>query len=236
MPVYSSSGSGPSIEYPRRRVVLAPDVKEHFDIGNVKEYFEVMDENARPLDAETLRALAHPIRWSLLEALGLEGSATATRCAQLIGESQATCSFHLRQLARFGLVEEAPSESKRERPWRLRSLRQSWSNEPSGDRGRDDAVRQVNAVFVDRETERIRRWARSAVDVPSEWRDAASMTGAVAWMTPAELDGFGSEFAALVERYIDRIEHPELRPEGARPVRVFGVGFPLFGLDAEASE
>jgi DNA-binding transcriptional ArsR family regulator len=193
-----------------------------------------MVDEEQPLDAASLRALAHPIRWSLIEALALEGTANATRCAELIGESQATCSFHLRQLARFGLVEEAPSGSKRERPWRLRSVRQSWSNEPSGDRGHDDAVRQLNAVFVDRETERIRRWARQQADAPTEWREASGMTGALAWMTPDELQQFRADFEELALRHLDRVEHPELRPDGARPVRLFGIGFPL--LDAQVRE
>lgn len=190
-----------------------------------------MDDDEQPLDAAMLRALAHPIRWSLIEALGLEGTATATRCAELIGESQATCSFHLRQLARFGLVEEAPSSSKRERPWRLRSLRQSWNDEPSDDRAHHDAAHQLNVVFVDRETERIRRWTRHADKAPAEWRGAAPMTGALAWMTPDELRHFGDEFEQLALRHLERVEHPELRPEGARPVRLFGIGFPL--LDAK---
>jgi DNA-binding transcriptional ArsR family regulator len=211
------------------------NVKEGFDIPDVKGYFDVVTDDDQRLDAASLRALAHPIRWSLIEALGLEGTATATRCAELIGESQATCSFHLRQLGRFGLVEEAPSNSKRERPWRLRSLRQSWSNEPSGDRGQDDAVRQLNAVFVDRETERIRRWARQAVDAPAQWRDASGMTGALAWLTPDELGQFRADFEQLALRHLERVEHPELRPEGARPVRLFGIGFPLL-VAADAAD
>jgi hypothetical protein len=88
-------------------------------------------------------------------------------------------------------------------------------------------------VFVDRETERIRRWARQAVDAPAPWREASGMTGALAWMTPDELQRFGADFEELALRHLDRVEHPELRPEGARPVRLFGVGFPL--LDAEAA-
>jgi hypothetical protein len=94
--------------------------------------------------------------------LAVEGSATAARCGELLDESQATCSFHLRQLGRFGLAEQAPSASRRERPWRLRSVRQSWSTEPTGERARDDAAQALNAVFVDRETERIRRWGHTA--------------------------------------------------------------------------
>ena len=48
--------------------------------------------------AETavLRALAHPLRWALIEALGSEGTATATRCAELLGESQRAVTRLLR--------------------------------------------------------------------------------------------------------------------------------------------
>ena len=74
-----------------------------------------------------MRALAHPLKWALMDVLLVEGSATSTRCAELVGDTQANCSFHLRQLARYGLVEEAPSTSKRERPWRLATTEQSWS-------------------------------------------------------------------------------------------------------------
>jgi hypothetical protein len=183
-------------------------------------------------DAATLKALAHPLRWSLIEVLAAEGTATAARCAELLGESQASCSFHLRQLGRFGLAEQAPSTSKRERPWRLRTARQAWSVEPTGERARDDAAVALNAVFVDRETERIRRWARAAQSAPEPWRQAASMTGVLSWLTPDELAEFGAAFAAITEKYVDRIEHPEARPPGARPVRMFGVGYPVLELDA----
>jgi DNA-binding transcriptional ArsR family regulator len=186
------------------------------------------DEHAGDIaDAATMKALAHPLRWSLIEVLAAEGSATAARCAQLLDESQASCSFHLRQLARFGLVEEAPSESRRERPWRLLSVRQAWSTEPTGEPARDAAARTLNAVFVDRETERLRRWARAAQSAPAQWRRAASMTGVLSWLTPDELAEFGEAFRGITEKYVQRIEDPAKRPAGALPVRMFGVGYPI---------
>jgi hypothetical protein len=41
---------------------------------------------------------------------------------QRIGETPNNCSFHLRQLARYGFVEEAGGGKGRARPWRLASL------------------------------------------------------------------------------------------------------------------
>lgn len=54
-----------------------------------------------------MRALAHPVRSSLLELLIIDGPITATEAGERLGESPTTCSFHLRQLARYGFVEEA---------------------------------------------------------------------------------------------------------------------------------
>ena len=53
-------------------------------------------------DALTLRALTHPLRWKLLDLIGSELSATATRCAEVLGESVASCSYHLGILAKYG--------------------------------------------------------------------------------------------------------------------------------------
>src|ERR1700743_3030750 len=57
-------------------------------------------------DARTLRALAHPVRIALLEALLHGGAQTATEAGERIGESPTTCSFHLRQLGKDGVVGE----------------------------------------------------------------------------------------------------------------------------------
>src|SRR5436305_8556002 len=70
----------------------------------------------RLTDPRALRAMAHPIRLSLIGVLRREGPLTATQAGELIGESSASCSFHLRQLAKYGLVEEAGGGRGRERP------------------------------------------------------------------------------------------------------------------------
>src|SRR5215469_9609332 len=58
-------------------------------------------------DPQTVRALTHLVRLALLEALKLEGQLTATQAGELIGEPPNTCSFHFRQMAKYGFVEEA---------------------------------------------------------------------------------------------------------------------------------
>nr|WP_229897799.1 winged helix-turn-helix domain-containing protein [Streptomyces finlayi] len=60
------------------------------------------------------------MRIALLDLLAEVGTLTSTQAAVRLGESSGLCSFHLRQLARHGLIEEAPHKGGRARPWRLR--------------------------------------------------------------------------------------------------------------------
>src|SRR5690606_31380155 len=78
-----------------------------------------MDRPSRPIsDPGRIRALAHPLRLELLDHLRDVGEATATECAAQVGESVASCSFHLRMLAKYGFLERAERRGK-EKPWRV---------------------------------------------------------------------------------------------------------------------
>jgi predicted transcriptional regulator len=74
---------------------------------------------ARHRQATALRGLAHPIRLQLLALLADEGQLTSTRAGALTGETVANCSFHLRQLAKYGFVEATAGDDRRHHPWRL---------------------------------------------------------------------------------------------------------------------
>src|SRR5580704_651760 len=138
------------------------------------------------VDPAVMRALAHPLKWALMDVLLVEGAATSTRCAELVGDSQANCSFHLRQLARYGFVEEAPTASKKERPWRLKTVEQSWDLvQPDEDRTR--AAAELERVFVQHEMAKLMRWERTGHTYPREWRQAALRAGATTWLTDQEL-------------------------------------------------
>ena len=62
---------------------------------------------------------SHPIRVALLEVLIVHGSLTATQAGELVGESPTTCSFHLRQLAKYGFIEKAGERKGLQRLWQL---------------------------------------------------------------------------------------------------------------------
>src|SRR5262245_60344259 len=70
-------------------------------------------------DPKVMRAMAHPARIAILQYLGDGAEATATECADISGLSPSATSYHLRALAKVGLVEDAPSRGDgRERVWR----------------------------------------------------------------------------------------------------------------------
>ena len=178
------------------------------------------------VDPAAMRALAHPLKWTLMDVLLVEGQATSTRCAELLGESQANCSFHLRQLARYGLVEAAPTTSKKERPWRLTTTDQTWSAIQPDER-RTRAVAELERVFVEHEMTKLMRWERTAATYPEAWRAAALRSASQSWLTDAELADLGRQITELMLTYRDRLSDPTKRPPGSRPVRLLAVGYPL---------
>ena len=55
-----------------------------------------------------LRAIAHPVRARILDELGATGPMRAADIARALGIPANQASFHLRQLAKYGLAVEAP--------------------------------------------------------------------------------------------------------------------------------
>jgi DNA-binding transcriptional ArsR family regulator len=178
-------------------------------------------------DAQTMRALAHPVRIALLEALGLQGAMTATEVGELIGESPTTCSFHLRQLARYGFVEEAGGGKGRARPWRMSSsgLRMAGAHD---DTETELAAGALVRMIRDRQLDRYRAWRETKASYPLQWQEAADDSEFLLFLTAAELKQLGDEFSdLLLSRYPDRITNPSRRPAGALPVELVVMSYPI---------
>ncbi len=82
-----------------------------------------MNDYAKPQpvhDPRVLRAIAHPVRNRILDELGATGPMRAVDIAQTLGIPANQASFHLRQLAKYGLAVEAPEEARdgRDRVWK----------------------------------------------------------------------------------------------------------------------
>jgi DNA-binding transcriptional ArsR family regulator len=176
-------------------------------------------------DPRVMRALAHPTRIDLLELVGREGELTATAAANALGLSPANCSFHLRQLGKYGFLEEAAHGPGRTRPWRIGSVHHSWE-EVGPDADTTAAASALTSVVVERDLDRLREWlARQPAAEPS-WRKAAFLSEALLYLTPDELESIGEGIVELVKPYIERVA-PERRPEGSAPVQILATGFPL---------
>ncbi|MPZ83412.1 MAG: helix-turn-helix domain-containing protein [Actinophytocola sp.] len=171
-------------------------------------------------DPKALRALAHPLRWQLLEILGRAGTATATRCAQETGESVANCSYHLNLLAKYHYVEKAEGGQGREKPWRAVRDGFQLSTEGMDDDGAI-AARAASSAFLDYELNQIKERSLTAHLNPPEWRGVVGVDNTKEFLTPDEVDELRSAVRDLMEKYRDRRQNPELRPEGARSVGIF---------------
>jgi predicted ArsR family transcriptional regulator len=171
-------------------------------------------------DPKALRALAHPLRWKLIDLLAEEGSATATRCSQVLGESVASCSYHLNILAKYGYVEQAGGGAGREKPWRLTSTEQNWSG--AGEEGEAAlAAQAVNEVFIDHEAGRLKANARAHDRAPLAWQRATAMRGLTTVLTIEELREITAQLEVIVSRYADRLDDASRRPVDGRWVRLF---------------
>jgi hypothetical protein len=168
-------------------------------------------------DPKALRALAHPLRWKLLDVIRREGSATATRCAEEVGESVANCSYHLNTLAKYGFVERAEGGQGREKPWRSRPRPMSWTDGLLDEDGAR-AAQAATTAFMDFQFAEIRERALSPYLEPPDWRDALGMNTTNEYLTAAEVVEMHEEINRIMARFRDRASNPETRPEGARLV------------------
>lgn len=185
------------------------------------------DRPRRITEAKELRALSHPTRWAIIELLGLEGTATATRCAEHTGESVASCSYHLGMLAKYGYVEQAEGGTGREKPWKLVHKNQSWGFDADSEPDVESelAAEALTEAFLDHTVNSMKAYLHRSSREPAEWRAAASSYATTRHLTAAELTELLAEIVALVERYRDRNDDPTLRPEGSRPVRLYNASW-----------
>lgn len=192
-----------------------------------------MSSSERITDPRRIRALAHPLRIELLEHLG-EAELTATECAERTGESVASCSFHLRSLAKYGYIEQAERRG-REKPWRLvtrsRDMRPDF-DDPASLR----ALSELAGFAVEHEVEHVRRWVSHIADEAPEWVDASTITASSFWATREELAEVSRTLQEIADRFAGREDDPSLRPPGARPIRTFAVASVHFEREERESE
>jgi predicted transcriptional regulator len=185
-------------------------------------------------DPKAIRALAHPVRWALLEALSQAGTLTATQASEMLGESPANCAFHLRTLAKYGFVEEAGGGRGRERPWRRLYDSMSWRTRQD-DPQASQAAEALDQVWLDTSLARARRSLTSMSSWPKRFTEALGGSTVRLYLTPEEADQLYAEMREAFERlsepdrYRER-KDPSKRPADAVPVEFVLLGYPVLDL------
>ena len=175
-----------------------------------------MSERHVPASKEQMRAMIHPLRMRIVDALRNHGPSTATRLAEVLGESSGAMSYHLRILAKAGVIEEEPHRGNgRERWWRrVRPLYINTNAEEP-----EDVALEVSArlLHIERDEEALRQFVLGFDSLPIEWREAA-MTGAFdIYLTAEETSKFVLDWMA----HVDSLRRDEAdRPADARRVVV----------------
>ena len=185
------------------------------------------DPKYRVLDPRSLRGLAHPLRMRLLTSLRHDGPATASQLADKLGESSGATSYHLRQLATHGFVEDDTERGKgRERWWKASvegtGFDESLFSNP------DPAVRGAAALFMHEvathHTEEVGTWLGTAREWPEDWRRSSDLSDFTLRLTPAQARELNEKLHAVIESYRDLAPAPGT--EDAAQVRMHLHSFP----------
>jgi DNA-binding transcriptional ArsR family regulator len=162
----------------------------------------------KPADAHMLKAIAHPVRLRLYEALVANGPSTNARLALQIPGAPGSLSYHLRQLARHGFVEEAPelSADARERWWRAVPGGLHWSEESLEDNpGAQSVASAAQSILLARQIDRMRAWARGGQQEWSlAWRSASVNNDSVLRLDASELRELADDVEALFAKWLAR--------------------------------
>ncbi|MCX4859875.1 ArsR/SmtB family transcription factor [Streptomyces canus] len=183
------------------------------------------EPNVRKLDARSLRGLAHPLRMQLLDALRHGGPATASQLAEKLGESSGATSYHLRQLAAHGFVEDAPERGKgRERWWKAVHKGLSFDDTLLTDS--DPAVRGAADMYLHEvataQIQNLSNWLGERATWPEEWNRVWDMSSATLRLTPELTKELIEKMHALIDTYRDLST-----VDNAAQVRIHTHAFPI---------
>jgi DNA-binding transcriptional ArsR family regulator len=176
------------------------------------------------LDAVSLKALAHPLRTRMLRVLQLRGRVSVTSLAAELGETTGATSYHLRQLARHGFVEEfepddplpadaaTPATGRRQKWWRMAIDEVHLTG--FGFLADDDTREAVGFLTREWEADRSRRmanWFATALEWSEQWQLASSDSDDLVDLDPVQTRAMADELRAVVAKYKAMSPGPEAR-------------------------
>lgn len=169
-------------------------------------------------DPKLMRALAHPARVTVLEVLSDGRHSTATELADACGLSPSAMSYHLRAMARVGLIEEAPGRGDaRERLWRVPEPGLHFAVDAGSTASPDQvaAASELAHMIIDRDEAAARAYIARSHEEPPEWRDAIAWATTQLLVTAPELIEINDAIDRVLEPYRRAVRRDDA-PEGAR--------------------
>ena len=186
------------------------------------------DPEGRIADLDGLKALAHPVRVQIIEALSTYGAHTASGLAERLGESSGSTSYHLRQLEKHGYVREvAERGTARERWWeRVPGAIQMGSPELDQSEAGRQASRVIMREWLHHREVGVRDIVeRGMTGLSPLWRDAVNLQSASVHVTAEQLSDLNEQIVTLITEFAR--EHRGQRVIGSRPVQLQYFAFPV---------
>lgn len=187
------------------------------------------------LGPAALRALAHPLRIRILDLLPIRGPLTASKLGEIVGESSGSTSYHLRQLAKHGLVREVEGKgTARERWWERTpggfSISSAGKDSPAG----RQTAEAVNMEFLRLRNERVMAFTRAGQEADEEtlqsWLGSATFVTTNKWATREQAKAVVEAWERFAAEHLDPLSRQEGEP-GAIPFEIHFDVFPTMGPD-----
>jgi DNA-binding transcriptional ArsR family regulator len=196
-----------------------------------------MDNRVLEVDAAALKAMAHPLRVQMMRILQLRKRVSVTSLAEELGETTGATSYHLRQLAKFGFVEEfepneddadeAHTAGRKQRWWRMAvdQIHMTGFEFMRNEDTREAAGFLLREFQADR-SRRLANWFATAGQWPEEWQRASSDMDGNLELSPKQTRALADEMAVLLQKYND------MKP--GRGARTIDVQYAIFPADTGA--
>lgn len=187
------------------------------------------------LGPAALRALAHPLRIRILDLLPIRGPLTASKLGEIVGESSGSTSYHLRQLAKHGLVREVEGKgTARERWWERTpggfSISSAGKDSPAG----RQTAEAVNTEFLRLRNERVMAFVRTGQEIDDEtleaWLGTATFVTVNKWATREQAAKIIEAWERFAAEHLDPLRRQEGTP-GAVPFEIHFDVFPTIDPD-----
>jgi DNA-binding transcriptional ArsR family regulator len=177
------------------------------------------------------------LRIRILDLLPIRGPLTASRLGEIVGESSGSTSYHLRQLAKHGLVREVEGKgTARERWWERTPGGFSISSTGKGSPAGRQTAEAVNMEFLRLRNERVMAFVRAGQEVDEEtlesWQGTATFVTVNKWATPEQAKAVIKAWERFAAEHLDPLSRQEGEP-GAMPFEIHFDVFPTVDPDGK---